>query len=432
MKPKKFGLTVGLLVAGVLIGVGAYFAIDRYYETHRRDAEAQADQFKATSEQRVLIPVEFEVAAPPETPPDQPLYLSGSEPALGNWEAAGVPLHKGEDGKYRGTVEVTSGIEYAFKVTRGTWGTVEKGPNGDEVPNRRLVCDKPQKVPVSVATWVDEGKSVPTRVTIAGDIRLHPKFASKVLGNERTLVVYVPPGYEQAAERRYPVLYMQDGQNLFDGRTSYAGIEWKLDETAQRLIDSGQIKPLIIVGIYNSPDRTPEFTPPPAGKASDYAKFVVEEVKPFIDSHYRTMSDRANTAIGGSSMGGMAALWTAKQHPDVFSQVAALTPFLRVNEKPLTDLLGSDAGWLKHKRVWIDMGPSPKKYYPGDKPIEDAQAFVKALDSAGLKADVDYKYLELNEGEHTEASWQTRVDQVLLFLYGTGGASPTTSVAGSH
>jgi predicted alpha/beta superfamily hydrolase len=221
---------------------------------------------------------------------------------------------------------------------------------------------------------------------------------------------------------------MQDGQNLFDGRTSYAGIEWKMDEAAQRLIESGQIKPAIIVGIYNSPDRTPEFTPPPTGRASDYAKFVVGEVKPFIDSHYRTMSDRANTAIGGSSMGGMVALWTARQHPDVFAQVAVLTPFLRVNEKPLSDLLGSDVGWLKGKRVWIDMGPSPRKYYPGDKPIEDAQAFVKVL-SAGLKGDVDYKYLELNEGEHTEASWQTRVDQVLLFLYGIGGTSPTTSVA---
>ena len=128
------------------------------------DAEAQAEQFEAALKQRVLIPVEFEVTPPPQTPPDQPLYLSGSEPALGNWEAAGVPLHKGDDGKYRGTVEVTSGIEYAFKVTRGTWGTVEKGPNGDEIPNRPLVCDKPQKVEVQVASWVDEGKSVPTRV----------------------------------------------------------------------------------------------------------------------------------------------------------------------------------------------------------------------------------------------------------------------------
>ena len=430
-KKSKVGRTVGLLVVGVVIGVATYFAIDRYYETRRRDAEAQAAQFKTTSEQRSLIPVEFEVVAPPNTPPDQPLYLSGSEPPLGNWEAAGVPLQRGEDGKYRGQVEVTSGIEYAFKVTRGTWGTVEKGPNGNEIPDRPLVCEKSQKVEVQVATWVDEGKSVPTRVTIAGDIRLHPKFHSKLLNNDRTLVVYVPPGYEQSGDRRFPVLYMQDGQNLFDGRTSYAGVEWQVDEAAERLIDAGQIKPVIIVGIYNTPDRSPEFTPPPTGRANFYGRFIVEEVKPFIDSHYRTMPDRANTSIGGSSMGGLASLWVAKEHPNVFSQIALLTPFLRVEGKPLTDLLGSDAGWLKGRRVWLDMGPSPKKYYPGEDPMGDARAFAKLFESAGLKPAADYKFVEVEGGEHTESSWQARVDEVLMFLYGTeGSAPPTTAEAG--
>src|SRR5688500_19906455 len=109
-KKSKGGRAIGLLVVGVLLGVATYFWIDRYFETHRRDAEAQAAQFETVSKERTLIPLEFEVVAPPNTPPDQPLYLSGSEPALGNWEAAGVPLHRGEDGKYRGTVEVTSGI----------------------------------------------------------------------------------------------------------------------------------------------------------------------------------------------------------------------------------------------------------------------------------------------------------------------------------
>ncbi len=430
-KKSRVGRTVGLLVVGVVIGVATYFAIDRYYETHRRDAEAQAAQFKTTSEQRTLIPVEFEVVAPPNTPPDQPLYLSGSEPALGNWEAAGVPLQRGEDGKYRGSVEVTSGIPYAFKVTRGTWGTVEKGPDGSEIADRPLLCDKPQSVEVRVATWVDEGKSVPTRVTTAGDIRLHPKFHSKILNNDRTLVVYVPPGYEQSGERRFPVLYMQDGQNLFDGRTSYAGVEWQMDEAAERLIEAGQIKGVIIVGIYNTPDRTPEFTPPPAGRANLYGRFIVEEVKPFVDAQYRTMSDRANTSIGGSSMGGLAALWVAKEHPGAFAQVALLTPFLRVEGKPLTDLLASDTAWLKDRRVWLDMGPSPKKYYPGDDPVGDARAFATVLGSAGLKPDTDYKFVEVEGGEHTESSWQARVDEVLMFLYGTGSSEPpTTTEAG--
>ena len=141
------------------------------------------------------------------------------------------------------------------------------------------------------------------------------------------------------------------------------------------------------------------------------------------------LKDRANTGIGGSSMGGLAALWIAKEHPGVFSHVALLTPFLRVGEKPLTDVLGSDASWLKDKRVWIDMGPSPKKYYPGDDPMGDARTFVKLFDASGLKPEVDYKFVEVEDGEHTESSWQTRVDEVLVFLYGSA-AAPTTSLAG--
>jgi predicted alpha/beta superfamily hydrolase len=407
-----------------LAGIGGWY----WQHTHSSDSEAHA--FEQDAKNRKLIPVEFEVTPPPETPPDQFVYLSGSEPALGNWEAAGVRLDRGDDGKYRGKVEITSGIEYAFKLTRGTWSTVEKGPNGEEIPDRTLRCDAPQKVAVTVASWVDGGKAIPTRVSLSGDIRLHKKFQSSILNNERTLVVYVPPGYDQSGEQRYPVLYMQDGQNLFDEQTSYAGVEWRLDEAAQRLIGDQQIRPVIIVGIYNTPDRTPEFTPPPAGRADKYADFIVEEVKPFIDKVYRTQPDRGNTAIGGSSMGGMVSLWTAKEHPQTFSHVAVLTPFLRVEGKPLTDLLGSDASWLKGMRVWIDMSPSPKKYYPGDDPTGDARAFVKVLDGAGLKKDVDYKYVELDEGEHTEASWQTRADQVLMFLYGTN-ASPTTSPTAS-
>lgn len=117
-------------------------------------------------------------------------------------------------------------------------------------------------------------------------------------------------------------------------------------------------------------------------------------------------------------MGGLATLCIAKAHPDVFSQIALLTPFLRVDGKPLFDSPGADMAWLKGIRVWLDMGPSPAKYYPGDDPMGDARAFVNFLEASGLKRDIEFRFVEVSDGEHTEASWQVRVPQVLLFLYG--------------
>lgn len=419
-------ITVGLLIAGAVVGAVSFFAIDHYYVTHSRSVSEEADRFVSEAGQRALISVEFEVEAPPDTPADQPLYLTGSEPALGNWEAAGIPLVRAENGKHRATVEVTQGIEYAYKITRGTWGTVEKGPGGEEIPDRMLLCDEPQVVKVAIASWVDGGKAIPHRITTSGDLRVHRKFQSRILGNERNIIVYLPPGYEQS-DQRFPVLYVHDGQNLFDESTSYAGVEWRLDEAAQRLISERKIRPIIIVGIYNTPDRSAEFTPPPAGRAGEYAQFIVEEVKSFIDKTYRTRPERADTAMAGSSMGGLPTLVAAREHGDVFSQIALLTPFLRSDGEPVVQSMDLQSGWLKNTRVWLDMGPSPAKYYPGPDPVADAQAMVSIMTSTGMRPGEDFRFVELSDGEHSEASWQQRVPDVLEFLFGIDESDPTTA-----
>jgi predicted alpha/beta superfamily hydrolase len=223
---------------------------------------------------------------------------------------------------------------------------------------------------------------------------------------------------------------MHDGQNLFDAATSFAGIEWKVDEAAQRLITQNAIEPVIIVGIYNTEQRTAEFTPPPPPGAQSgasasaqgdlYAKFVVEEVKPFIDRTYRTKPDRGSTSMAGSSMGGLISLHVLKKYPNVFGQVAVLTPHLRtVDRDVVAEFAKQDpSAWLKNTRLWIDMGDNPGDNYPGKTPIEDARALAKLLDDAGLSKGVDYSYVEIPGGEHNEPAWQGRVDQVLRFLYG--------------
>src|SRR5205085_8623287 len=159
--------------------------------------------------------------------------------------------------------------------------------------------------------------------TLTGNIKRHRAFPSKVLGNRRQVLVYLPPGYSRFSRRRYPVLYLHDGQNVFDAATSFAGTEWRVDETAQRLIRENLIEPLIIVAIANTgEDRIHEYAPTPGvidenakrkkrgkGWARRYGRFLIEELKPYIDKQYRTKPEAEFTGLGGSSVGALLTLW---------------------------------------------------------------------------------------------------------------------------
>lgn len=433
MKRKIVG-SGGVILALALAGIGGWYVI------HTQSTQAELNRAVADYESRKPVPVSFKVTVPANTPKDQVLYLSGSVPALGNWDAAGVPLTRGDDGTYHADVpDLLNGMEYTFKVTRGTWGTVETDKDGKGIDNHGLTAAKDAKVDVVVANWIDNGQSVPGRVTMMPGIRVHKNaIKSAALGNQRTLIVYLPPNYDKDVQQRYPVLYLQDGQNLFDEATSYQGVEWKLDETAQQLITAGKMKPAIIVGIYNSEQRAVEFTPPFAEVAKEqtrgelYAKMLADDVKKFIDERYRTKPDRANTIIGGGSMGALISLYAAKTHSDVFGGVVALSPWLRLGDKPvISDIIG-DGKWLKNTRLFVDMGTEGGHNYPGGaaNAIADGEQFVAAMEKAGVAQGEQFQYRIIEGGKHNEASWQATADQVLIALFGTSeppSTSPTSA-----
>lgn len=392
-------------------------------------AREKADEYINWARKLRLVPVTIVVKPPADTPPGQGLYVSGSAPELGAWVDF-KPLQPQPDGTWTATVEVMSGLQHEFKVTRGNWATVEEAERGKEMANRAFSIE-PEKdegrVEAVVTRWRDDGKSDPFKVTTVGNIELLPKIRSDELGNEREVIVYLPPGYNDPAnaQTRYPVLYMHDGQNLMNTRTSFKGVEWQVDETAERLIKEGKINPVIIVGVYNAEQRSAEFTP--SLMASDggeargeiYGDFVVKKIKPVIDGKYRTKPDKANTALVGSSLAGLVTLNMLKQHGDVFGDAAVLTPYLRYNGKPAEAALGTDLSFLKGRKLWIDMGDQPGDNYPTDgKPMDDAKAFVAKLTAAGLKPDVDFQYRELPGTAHDENAWAARFDQVLMYLYG--------------
>jgi predicted alpha/beta superfamily hydrolase len=197
--------------------------------------------------------------------------------------------------------------------------------------------------------------------TLTGNIRMHRWFHSRILGNKRNILVYLPPGYSEYDSKRYPVLYVNDGQNAFDARTSVLGNDWGIDDTAEYLINEGLMKEIIIVAVYNTPHRTDEYTPiydpcEGGGNADEYAAFLILELMPFINKRYKTSQDPLETGIMGSSFGGLNALYIGWKYSNVFSIVGAVSPSLWFGENYLIDYISEDNWRTGPSRIWLCMG----------------------------------------------------------------------------
>jgi predicted alpha/beta superfamily hydrolase len=246
----------------------------------------------------------------------------------------------------------------------------------------------------------------------------HDDFVSKLLDDHHNLVVYLPPMYERETERRFPVLYMQDGQNLFDPETSFIkGNYWRMGETADALTEAGAIEPLIIVGIYNAGEkRVEEYTPVidkrlGGGQADAYGRMLVEELKPFIDARYRTLPGPDYCGMGGSSLGGLVTLYLGLRYPNVFSRLAVVSPSVWWQNRAILKTVAA----LKEKpalRIWLDIGTKESK-----KAVPDARALRNALFNKGWELGEDLLYYEADGAEHTENAWAQRVDPMLRFLF---------------
>ena len=195
-------------------------------------------------------------------------------------------------------------------------------------------------------------------------LRQHRGFRSRFLPDARDLIVYVPPGYDPHSERDYPVLYMHDGQNLFDPQTSFIrGRTWQMREHADAAIEAGEAEPLIIVGIYNTGDsRIAEYTPDSdwqrgGGKAENYGHLIVDELMPFIARHYRVRSGRNSTGLGGSSLGGLVTLYLGLRFAQHFGKLAVLSPSIWWNHKSILGFLNerSPEVW-ERPHLWLDVG----------------------------------------------------------------------------
>jgi enterochelin esterase-like enzyme len=365
------------------------------------------------------------------------IYLAGNLPELGPWQPDGLAM-TGKGHERIAQVKAPKGTEFEYKFTLGSWDREALSPTGTVPQNNQLLIDGDveafheiadfKKDPKEyIADW--EGSGVEGRLVYWTDV------TSEHLGPTRHVEIWLPPGYDEDPSTRYPVLYMHDGQNLFDPRIANTGVDWGVDEAVVRLVEKRVIPPVIVVGSWSTGERGPEYSP--WHRAPDYARFLVEELMPKVDAEFRTLTGPDNTAVAGSSMGGLLSFYLATNHPDVFGACGCVSTHFPLSEAAVAQhfpgvasaesedetpyiVRDIEAGLaVPHgTRYWFDFGTEGLDADYG--PTHEA---VRAwLLKQGLVEGQDFVVRRYEGADHNEASWRARLDDPLKFLFGRGDA----------
>ncbi len=361
------------------------------------------------------------------TPAGVAMYVAGS---FNNWNPASAEfkLRRQDDGAYTITLPDTLRGAVEFKFTLGSWHAVELSADGDDVANRTFTIPATGASTYSavVPRWRDPNTVVKPAASASRSVSvLDSAFAMPQLGRSRRVWIYLPPDYATTS-RRYPVLYMHDGQNLFDAALSFSG-EWGVDETLDSLHARGD-RGVIVVGIDNGGTRRlDEYSPwrnarYGGGEGDAYLDFLVKTLKPYIDEHCRTLPDRAHTAIAGSSMGGLISLYAALKYPTVFGSAGVFSPALWF----APDIYA-------YARAFKPNVPRPRLYFvsgalegqTGEAAavyMRDQQRMIDTLAAAGFPIDGNVKSLVQPDGRHAEWFWRREFPAAYRWLI--GGSQP--------
>jgi len=346
---------------------------------------------------------------PAATPPDDFVYMAGS---MNDWNPGdeAFKLSKDSDGLWKITLEAEpEGTSIQYKFTRGSWETVEKGENGEEIDNRILTYGNGDTVHVVIYNWRNGGSGGSTaaeNVYVIDD-----DFYMPQLNKTRKIWIYLPPDYE-SSEQHYPVIYMQDGQNLFDDKTSFAG-EWHVDETLNDFFQGGMPIP-IVVGIDNGgADRINEYSPwinPQygGGDGEKYVTFLAETLKPFIDSNYRTMKNWS--AIMGSSMGALISHYASIRYNSVFSTVGIFSPSYWFSDSVYT--YTREAEKPDYLNMYMMCGSEE-----GEPMIANMNKMKELINEIGYP-DYQVRRSKIVEGgEHNEKLWSEEFGEAYMYLF---------------
>ncbi len=359
-----------------------------------------------------LCTVNFRVKVPYFTP-NSDIYFASN---YNGWNPCNdaFKLVKEDTGVFSLSVSLPRGFPLEYKFTRGSWLTVEKGVKGEEIPNRTLVVLQDTTIEIEVANWRDFLENERKSHNISGNVE-KIEFKSRILRyyNPRKVWIYLPPDYE-VSNKRYPVLYMQDGQNLFDDSESYAG-EWHVDEILEEMYKEKGFS-LIVVGIENAQEyRIDEYSPyfnekySRGGGGKLYVDFVVKELKPFIDQNYHT--EPQITGILGSSLGGLISIYAGFLYPEIFKIVGSMSGAFWFNPE-IKDFISRSE--VCPQRVYLDWGlkesENPDFYVKGNREI-----LGTLKNRFGQR--IEFKWVEDPEGIHHESSWSKRFRSAVEFLF---------------
>lgn len=344
---------------------------------------------------------------PAALPDSAQVFIVGNHDLLGDWNPGRVPLTRQPDGAWVGSLQFPTGTFIEYKITLGAWDREALRGDGSVPPNSRHVVRGDATLVIPVPAWKQGTPPIPGGVT--GTVHTYSAMAGEGL-LPRDIHVWLPPGYDRSTEH-YPVLYMHDGQQVFDPATASFGVDWQIDETATTLIGRGALRRLLVVAVNNTEDRYPEYSDTEQGAA--YRRFLIGTVKPFVDRTYRTLPDRDHTAVMGSSMGGLASFLLAWYHPDVFSMAGCLSPAFfapdlrkAAKEPPPGQpvRLYVDNGGIGLER-WLQAG---------------CDRMVDILQRKGLVVGENLVWFQDIRAEHNEAAWAKRAWRPLCFMFGMG------------
>ena len=345
---------------------------------------------------------------PADTPAGDGIYMSGN---FENWSGGQEDYKLKESGQIYLIELPAVEQDILFKFTRGDWNTVEVDADGSSIANRELSLQKQKDtIRLEIEAWGDF--TAKTSTASANVKVLSESFDMGTLQKKRNIWIYLPENYKDT-EKKYPVLYMQDGQNLFDKATSYTG-EWEVDETLDRLSASDGLE-LIVVGIdHGGQDRIDEYSPyklksyESKVQGHNYVKFISEELKPFVDANYRSLPERENTGIMGSSLGGLISFYAAMEFDQVFGFAGVFSPSFELIDPSIAR--DDIAKPLTNTRIYLMCGDQESGNMAPEMKKMTEQLVASGFDPANIRSEV------IKGGKHNEELWKNEFESAVRWL----------------
>lgn len=359
----------------------------------------------------LISQVTFRIVRLPENIANTDIFMASD---LNGWNPADAQFKfkKDLEGNYSLTFPKPD-KKTEFKITKGSWDSVETDENGNTTANR--IFDPAISeliIPIEIKSWnvpKEKNHTANSQVRI-----LSEHFKIPQLNSTRKIWIYLPPDY-QTSGKKYPVIYMQDGQNLFDDYTSFSG-EWQVDETLDN-IHNETGKSAIVIGIDNGGDqRLAEYSPwnntkyKTTGKGDLYADFLTKTLKPYIDKTYRTQKQASKTILLGSSMGGLISLYTSVKYPDTFGKVGIFSPAFWFVSKDLKSYLNRNKKNLRHSEFYFVAGKNEDETMVPEIEATQSELINNSVDPKNITVKID------QDGTHSETYWKRELKQALMWL----------------